>query len=354
MPKEIFGIFVTICVFVVFSLTQSYFSPYFLGTTYTLLDGLLFFKSIFYFIIFASIPANIARNIFSKLAVLSLILITSFFLVYIVNLIFSFLDSYDERFGVNSYEWFFSNPGEFATVTFLLHIPLIISASFNLLGIFSFIIFFLQIASLRFKAFLLVTISVILIFLIGNKKNYAVDHAKIFFKRLMLASPIVLPILFFIGFDQFSNYFLGEVTPRLLLLKSSVSVASDFFPFGAGGGTFGSAIANSNYSALYYDLGFEGKYGLSSYDTGANFLSDQFWPMILAQYGWIGLVFYVYILYRLFGVVNKNLVRSPRYLIAFYMIVSSLTLSSFGSAVFTGFLGCYTLSLIGLLYASKR
>jgi hypothetical protein len=354
VPKEIFEIFVMICVFIIYSLTQSYFSPYFRGFTLTLLDSLLFFKSMFYFIVFASIPANIARKTLSNLRALSYILIASFFLIYFGNLFFNFLDVFDHRFGIPSYSWFFSNPGEFATITFLLHIPLIISASFNPLGILSLIIFFLQITSLRFKAFVIVSITVLLIFLIGNKKKYPVDYTKYLFKRFILASPIIIPFIFFLGFGQFSYYFLSETTPRLLLLKSALSVASDFFPFGSGGGTFGSAIANSNYSVLYDDLGFEGVYGLSSYDTGANFLSDQYWPMILAQYGWMGLILYVYILFKLYKVAKRNLSESPRYLIAFYMIVFSFILSSFGSAVFSGYLGCFFLSLLGLIYASKR
>ena len=355
IPKEIFYIFATIFIFIIYSICQSYFSPYYRGITLTILDSLLFFKSLFYFILFASIPSNMASGILSKLKTLAYSLITLFLIVYLLNLFLSFLDPFEYRFGIPSYSAFFSNPGEFATITFLMHVILIISTSFNPLSFFSFTAFFLQLSSLRYKAFVLSAFSFFLILLLRKENEYTSDYSKILKKRFLLASPLIFLIMFMLGFNQFAYYYAGsEVTPRLLLLTSSFSVASDFFPFGAGGGTFGSAVANSNYSPLYYDLNFDGKYGLSSYDTGANYLSDQFWPMILAQYGWTGVILYLYILWLVFITIKKNMVTNRQYLIGFYMIVVSLILSSLGSAIFTGYLGCVFLSMLGLMYASRR
>lgn len=96
----------------------------------------------------------------------------------------------------------------------------------------------------------------------------------------------------YFGYDSlYKYYFRSDSTARKILTDDSIQIAKNYFPFGSGFGSFGSNIAAQYYSKLYLKLGYnrmkgsglqEGKYG--------NFLSDTFWPIVIAQTGWLGLV----------------------------------------------------------------
>ena len=92
------------------------------------------------------------------------------------------------------------------------------------------------------------------------------------------------------GYDQLTFYFGGHskydlnfVRERLLI--DSVKIANSSFPLGSGFGTFASNIAAEHWSSLYNEY---------SYVYGP-FLSDSFWPIVIAQTGWFGLVIFIFI-----------------------------------------------------------
>ncbi len=96
-----------------------------------------------------------------------------------------------------------------------------------------------------------------------------------------------------ISFEQISDYFLTSTrySPRQILLTDSISLAASHFPLGTGFGSFGSTIAAQYYSPLYEALGYTENYGMSPTDT--MYLSDSFWPEILAQFGFVGTILFV-------------------------------------------------------------
>ena len=84
--------------------------------------------------------------------------------------------------------------------------------------------------------------------------------------------------------------------PRNVLYITSVKVAKEYFPLGAGLGRYGGAIAARYYSPIYVKYGFARVHGL--WPEGA-FLCDTFWPMILGELGVVGLIFYIWACWRL-------------------------------------------------------
>lgn len=140
-----------------------------------------------------------------------------------------------------------------------------------------------------------------------------------------------------VGWDQFAFYFGAAAQARddfirAKLLRDSISLANHFFPLGTGYGSFGSNIAAEHYSSLYVALGYS---GLAGGSRGENFaLSDSFWPIIIAQFGWIGLLLFVYFL---IGLVRKvfELYGINRYLFwagisaIVYEIIASIAESAF-------------------------
>lgn len=110
-------------------------------------------------------------------------------------------------------------------------------------------------------------------------------------KNKLVAGVSALAIGIVTGYDQLIFYFGGHskydlnfVRERLLL--DSGKIANRFFPLGSGFGTFASNIAAEHWSALYNEYNYV--YG--------PFLSDSFWPIVVAQTGWIGLIVFIFII----------------------------------------------------------
>lgn len=112
---------------------------------------------------------------------------------------------------------------------------------------------------------------------------------------------ILVPVVLILGWQpitqviatSYHEYFdnIG-VTARTLMTIDSVKLALAAFPLGVGFGRYGSAVAASTYSPLYVDLGYQRIYGMGEGERGG-FLTDTFWPSVLAETGVLGLVCYV-------------------------------------------------------------
>jgi len=125
------------------------------------------------------------------------------------------------------------------------------------------------------------------------------------------AGIFVLGLLFLPGLSTLLNQTVGEFRPpgsdpppvvdappepglenaRLAIYYTSVDVARDYFPLGAGLGRYGSWMSRVDYSPLYETYGLDRVYGLSREVPG--YITDTFWPQILGEIGVFGLLAYV-------------------------------------------------------------
>lgn len=146
-----------------------------------------------------------------------------------------------------------------------------------------------------------------------------------------------------IGYDQFSYYFTMDGAARNELTRVAFMVASRFFPFGSGFATYGSSVtADPNYySSLYYEYGLNTVQGLVP--GHSNFLSDTFWPIVLAQFGWIGATCYCLMLVFLtiftYRASQSSGQRLACVLCFVYMLICSTSMSSFFHPT-SVYLGC--------------
>ena len=172
--------------------------------------------------------------------------------------------------------------------------------------------------TLRSKGFVLIAVSVFLYFTFGEKLS--VFH--VMFALLIAA---------FVGYDQFVNYFSTDGAARNELLRRSLEIANDYRPLGTGFATYGAAVTSdpSTYSKLYYIYGISNVWGLTP--DNARFLSDTFWPTIIAQFGWIGFGLYVASLICLFKFIYRNgsAARLCSLICFAYLLISSTSESSF-------------------------
>lgn len=140
---------------------------------------------------------------------------------------------------------------------------------------------------------------------------------------------IIAACAIYIGWDAFVIYYGDAVSgggyARYELQANSVLIANDLFPLGAGFGTFGSNASGQYYSPLYFQYGLSDVWGLQP--TNYSFVSDTFWPTIIGQFGWIGLMLFCLILICVFLGARKRITSKNQSLAIMtplaYLLISS-------------------------------
>lgn len=159
-------------------------------------------------------------------------------------------------------------------------------------------------------------------------------------KILYIVIPALLGIIV-LAKDKIVTYFMisTRFSPRNILLKDSIMLAKNHFPFGTGFGTFASNISARYYSSLYYGLGYDQLRGMGL-NGDTSFLSDSFWPCIIGQFGFLGLALFVVIVFRLLQTAIGKLKRDKNtgfvmlMALAYLLITSVAETSFFNPAAF--------------------
>lgn len=209
-----------------------------------------------------------------------LLLVALFF--WFISLVFNTNMSYDVRFGIKSYSFIFHHPGNFATV--LMFILIILTyykdkSKFIFSNkVYVFFTIFLLITTFRFSY--AIALGLHMFYKTIKSKKIKVELKILFSLFLVVATiSIVLP--------QFKLYFIETESPRFIFYKYAFKIF-DKYKLGTGFATYGSYMAQVNYSDLYYQYGFNHMYGMTK--ENPLFLFDNFWPMIITESGIIGLI----------------------------------------------------------------
>ena len=125
-----------------------------------------------------------------------------------------------------------------------------------------------------------------------------------------------------------------------------MKIGRDHFPIGTGFGTYASWVSGESYSKIYDIYGLNKVWGLSS--DFYWFVADTFWPMIIGQFGFIGLAIYTFIIYKIYINIKNNdnlYYYFGQILLLLYLLVLSVAEASFSGPivvmymVFIGLLG---------------
>lgn len=150
--------------------------------------------------------------------------------------------------------------------------------------------------------------------------------------------PIVL-VAVLLSWQEISQYLLDSTAPRARLLVYAFVTANKYFPIGSGFSTYGSSMAASHYSKLYTLYGFNRQFGMSE-DT-SSFLMDSYYPMIIGETGYLGMVLFgILIYYYLVKVIirTKDIWKKNSALYLFgFLLIAGLgfgTGSDWGCAVY--------------------
>lgn len=225
----------------------------------------------------------------------------------------------DVRFGMRSFQFLFGHPETMSIMVLSMMLVMLRDRKQNAVWI-GLCLFFIA-TSLRFKGLAFVAVAAML--LISDKRS--IKPAQVLFGAAAIA---------LIGSDQLAFYYGSDSGARAEMTRASLAIASDYFPFGTGFATFGSDVTSDPlyYSVLYIRYGVSNVYGISL-ASGARWISDTFWPTVLAQFGYFGLVLYVGMMGMLFLSMHIR-ARGNGKTAVILAVVYLLILSTSGSALF--------------------
>lgn len=262
----------------------------------------------------------------------------------LITMLFAFVGYYTD-IGVYVYE-----PGRWMKTFefYYQHTTFFVSAYVCILAVFmcdsikrnrAYIIYtcILLFLSQRTKAFFVILV-VMMIMIIGEqrlKKLFVYISDKLRFKKkyILFAVFIVIFVGWIIGKDKVAEYFgygLSAARPALYIV--GIYLLIDLLPFGSGFGTFASSLSGEYYSNVYDKYGISAVNGLTR-DMYA-YAGDVFWPYIYGQFGIVGLIGYIAMIFKLF---QRQFEKIKRYdtLVAFGLIWIYALFASIAEAYFT-------------------
>ncbi len=182
-------------------------------------------------------------------------------------------------------------------------------------------------ATLRSRAFSYIAIFITSYFIIVKQKKF-----KFKFRFIFMAAPL----LYLFCISQFDTYFGNAKTARANFVLVAFSLIKKYFPFGSGFATFGTDAAAVYYSDIYYKYGLNHIFGL--FPDNPIFSHDTYWPAILGQFGVIGGLLMVLLIYYTFKAMFSH-VRGNKYLFNVVLFVCYVCVfSSIATATFFHFM----------------
>ncbi|MHC5280136.1 hypothetical protein [Listeria kieliensis] len=251
---------------------------------------------------------------------ISLLFTISCFLAYGLNLVVPFLDSFDTRFGIHTYSFGFGHPAQFALVVI----------------IFSAIRFLFALLEKTTPPYVYLISNFVLIFIAGRSTSIGfyicfliLAFVLPYLKRIPFSFAGILGAVFiWFAWDRIMNQIFGSTgEARGLLLRTSIQIAKEHFPFGAGLGMFGSHAARVHYSPLFARYNLDSVWGLSP--NNPQFATDSYWAMIIGELGFLGAICMLILFGLTIGVIwvgLKNLKSKIKMIVVlpfFYAIITS-------------------------------
>ena len=254
---------------------------------------------------------------------------------------FSFDESY-YRFGMISITSCFNHPatfGWFMLFCAMLRFSIFYYEKQQKDAIIGVIDILFSLLSLRTKVFISVIVCIIFYVLYINKKNIKKIIKKL--PILLLISILILFLFKDIIINTYDLYFLGNQgeTARQVLDETGKEILKDYFPIGVGFGKFGTYYAALNYSEYYYIYGISDVYGLTKDDP--KYSMDTFWPAIMGETGFLGLIVYIYLVVSIFKQLFKCINLGEKrpnvdkiYNLTSILIFIQFVVESYGEATF--------------------
>ena len=289
-------------------------------------DAVCVFKGIITYVFIPLCLSNLKLDEYLTIINNHLKIITGLvFLTVDGNLLFDIFPYYEIRFGIKSQQIFFTHPTYLASFSVIIIILLSVNLREHKENKKYIILMLLVLAStLRFKSIAFIPIYMYLYHIVFIRQ-----------RKLQLLDIGILCVLGgAFAISQVMEYFNNPDWARNVLTMNSLNIAKDNFPIGTGFGTYASWVSGESYSNIYYDYNISTTWGISP--DFYEFIADTFWPMIIGQFGVLGLGIYIYILLRIY----KNIMNNDnldyyfgQILTLLYLIILSMAEASFSGQI---------------------
>lgn len=263
------------------------------------------------------------------------------FALTIFDMVFHVFNQYnDVKLGLRSVG-LYEGPSSLASTAVTLLCVTLLGSKSKALNKETLMCLFIILSTLRFKSFAAVAVFVLL-FMMKRVTRSRITWWKIALLGIVAVVVANQQIIMYINASQGSA--------RVQLYFKSFSIFKDYFPIGTGFGTYASYYSGIDYSPVYGLYHLSNIYGLGQGYLG--FLNDTFWPMVIGQTGFIGLLGYCISLLWIYkeikiGIyINRQYYYVGMYIFLYLLILSSsesayLHWNSFFMAIIIGILICH-------------
>lgn len=230
----------------------------------------------------------------------------------------------DVRYGIPSYQFINDGPAQLSMMFFTLLVILVADMRYDrhrrqLKFLFIVAAAVVWAFTLRTRAFLYIAIFFVLYWLLVVKKK----QIKLNWKTVLLVGIFLLVF----SLDQIDTYFGENKTARYWLLYYGFYTMRYYFPFGAGFACYGTDAAVKYYARLYIRYGFTRIWGLSP--GYSMFAHDTYWPAIMGQFGFFGLVAMgMVIIFWAKEVLSRTKYSSYTYLAGLFVVLTQVASSA--------------------------
>lgn len=251
----------------------------------------------------------------------------------------------DVRYGIPSFCFINDGPGQLSFMFYSVFLVLTVDMRYDphkrqLKMLFLILAAIVWAFTLRTRAFLYIAMFFLLYWLLVVK-GYEI---KLNWKTVLVA---VVAMLIF-SLDQIETYFGNEKTARYWFLDRGIYTMQKYFPFGAGFSCYGTDAALKYYAKLYIRYGFSRVWGLSP--TQPYFAHDNYWPAIMAQFGFFGLIVMILIVLRwVRDLLNRTRYDKYAYLAGLFICLTQVS-GSIATATFFHFVTVGICFLLPILF----
>lgn len=235
------------------------------------------------------------------------------------------------RYGIKPYQFLFSHP-TFLVLSTIFLLSIIESIQYNNpkeLYIYEIMLLIIVILTLRTKGIAIVGIFIFIKYILPKIKNIKqLFNFKNNNKNIVLifVGIIIMITSIYFVYDKISLYLSFPSSPREELYRGSFLLATKCFPLGSGFGTFASHISGKYNSKVYEFIKISYYWTENGLETSV--LGDAGITYYIGQFGFIGIIILLYILFKLYQLTTRKLNNKLPVILLWIYIIVTLTSES--------------------------
>ena len=305
-------------------------------------DMLAISKFIICYLFILIIGARIDKEILlKKIAKQSRVYILIIFAFGIVNLVFDIGMGHGNRYGIRAYKFLYDHP-TYLVCSIVVLISVLIAEGTKNNNKYIMMSLIILLLTCRSKAIVYVFIYFFMSYILKHKVKIKLSH--------ILCIAVIGLILTYSKIMEYVSY--GYKAARPALYLTGFTIFKENFPFGSGFGTFASYLSGKYYSDVYYHYNLYTVLGMTK--DNYSYIGDTFWPYIYGQFGCIGLIIFLYILFSLVLSAYRRYSYSLNKFKSMILLLIYVLIASTSEAIFTDSTGQFAFMVFSVFLGSNN